>query len=657
MQFLRSLALSGSQFTQTLAERRTLILSNGIGLVLFVLATSLFGLYYYWFSWSSVTIGILVIGILCLSTLLLNHNGYSVISRVWISLFLPLSVTALSVYSKTLYYDRQEELDYFTFRFIILSSCVFPSIFFSIREKVLLFSTSFVGLLLLMGYDTIHSFFGVPFPKHTMNEQTYSFANVVITITYFITVSAVMFLKFVSERNETKAENLIQELNQINAELIEKSQEVNAQNEEMMTQADKLSVNQRRLQDAYKIIEEQKNLLFKQNKNLSTELLEKNKDLINTNTELIKHNNELQQFSYTISHNLRGPVASVLGLIDIIDTKTLPAETASIVDHIHSSTLLLDTIIRDLGKIIDIRHDIFQIRQKISLSQEIEDIQQILKREMETHQVTLQTNFSACPNLYSVKPMVHSILYNLISNAIKYRSTERQPVIEISSGENASHYFLRVKDNGIGINLHKYRDSIFKLYKRFHHHTEGKGLGLYLVKLQAETLGGRVDVESEINRETTFNVYLGKPSNVERQILYQEPYAQIFFDATLNSTGVVWNGPVTSEQYRSVFRKCLEFMKAYNTPNYIADLSRQGSIAHEDQLWMFKEIIPDATRSGLKRIAAVRPDKDNPDVQEYLKGINESLTTMGAQQEFFLSMEDAAIWIHEENKKMFANVV
>ena len=652
---MRTLALSGSSFTQSQLERRTLLLSNSMGIVLFILSAFLFGLYYYWFNWSSITVGILLIGLLCLSTVWLNHYGFFTISRLWVALFVPLSVTALSVYSKSLYYTRQEELDYFTYRFIILSSCVFPAIFFSIREKFLLFTSSFIGFLLLLGYDPIHAYFGVPFPKQTMNGQTYSFANVVIMITYFITVSAVMFLKFISEQNETRAEKLIRELNQINKELIEKSQEVEAQNQEMQTQSDKLNVNQRRLQDAYKIIEEQKNLLYKQNKNLSTELIEKNKDLTDTNSELIKHNNELRQFSYTISHNLRGPVASLLGLINLVDKKSLPAETGKLFDHISSSTLQLDRIIRDLGKIIDIRHDIFQIRQKISLQKEIDEISQILKREMEMHHVTLKTDFSACSNIYSVKPMVHSILYNLISNAIKYRSSERLPIIEIASTEDIHHYILKVKDNGIGIDLSQYRDSIFKLYKRFHHHTEGKGLGLYLVKLQAETLGGRVLVESEINRETVFTIYLRKPSNVERQILYQEPYAQIFFDAKLNATGVIWKGPVTSEQYRNVFKKCLEFVKAYNTPSYIADLSNQGEIAREDQLWMFKEIMPEATLNGLKRIAAILPDKNNPKVQEYLKGINESLTTLGARQEFFLTMEDAANWIQEENEKIFVN--
>lgn len=159
-----------------------------------------------------------------------------------------------------------------------------------------------------------------------------------------------------------------------------------------------------------------------------------------------------------------------------------------------------------------------------------------------------------------------------------------------------------------------------------------------------------------MNKETIFRITLKKPDNVERQILYQESHAKIFFDARINSTGVIWKGPITSQQYRSAFVKCLEFVKSYNTPNYIADISHQGPVSREDQEWMFREILPEATGNGLKRIAMVRPDKDEPAVQEYLRGINETLSKLGARQEFFLSIEEATNWIEEENVKASLNI-
>ena len=106
-----------------------------------------------------------------------------------------------------------------------------------------------------------------------------------------------------------------------------------------------------------------------------------------------------------------------------------------------------------------------------------------------------------------IAPYVESILYNLISNAIKYRDPERSPHIAIKTTHENEFVCLAVMDNGLGIDLKKYKQNIFSLYKRFHLHVEGKGLGLYLVKTQIEALGGRVEVRSEPNEGTTFQIY------------------------------------------------------------------------------------------------------------------------------------------------------
>lgn len=647
---LRSLVETGVHFATSPAERRGIMLSNGVSMILFVFNFILFLLYYMWYGWSPVTAAIPIVAFLCLASLLLNTTGLVAASRLWLCLLIPISATALSIYSKILYYNYQEELDYFTFRFIILASCIFPAVFFSLRERSALIATSLFGLIILMCFDPLHALFDVPYRRGILKGSNYSFTNVVVLVNYFIIVGAVLFLKWISERSEFRAETLIYELNLINEDLIEKNSEIEAQNQEISLQSENLNINQRKLQEAYTLIEKQKELLYRQNQSLSSELIKKNKDLTNTNAELIKHNNELRQFSYTVSHNLRGPVASLLGLVNLIDRRNMAMEDEQIFEHIKSSLALLDTIIRDLSKIIDIRNDIFHLRQKISLYPELTEIARLFKSEIEAHHIDLRLDFT-CLDIYSVKPMVHSILYNLIGNAIKYRSPERRSVIEVSSKVDGDAYVLEIRDNGLGIDLATHHENLFKLYKRFHYHTEGKGLGLYLIKLQTEILGGHVEVESEINKGTTFRIYLKKPENVERQILFQSPFATIFYDARLNCTGVIWGGPLTSEQYRTVFKKCLEFVKAYNTPNYITDLSKQGFVAKEDQAWIFTDILPEAARNGLRRIAAIRPDRDEPLVKEYIDGIHDTLAKLGARQETFLTTEDAVSWIEEENIK------
>lgn len=649
--FIRLLVHAGIEEDRPTSEKRGILLSNQINLILLTLGF-LLGIFY-WITYSPNVISYLIpsIGAVGLGFITLNALRFTIISRIGTSLFLPLATMALSIYSKALYYDQQLDLDYFSFRFIILGSSILPAILFSTREKTLLISCLAFNFAVLMLHDGLHELFQVGYAGKGMAKTTYDFSNVVVAITYFILLGSLLFLKINLERADRKNTRLLDEVKQSNQDLQSKNQEIEAQHHEMLAQSEKLNEKQSELLNAYAVIEKQKELLSIQNRNLESELLVKNRDLSEANAELIKYNNELRQFSYTISHNLRGPVASLLGLTDLLDRSTLTKDNLKITDYIATSTERLDGIIQDLNKIIDIRNDIFQIRQKVMLAEELEEIKKVLNITTESGYVNLNTDLVLCPQIYSVRPMVHSVLYNLISNAIKYRAPERFCEIRIQAQQTEDYYILTVEDNGLGIDLASQQENVFKLYKRFHHHTEGKGIGLFLVKLQCEALGGYIKVESELNKYTRFTAYLRKPENIERQILFDQPYAQIFFDASVNATGIIWQGPLTSEQYRNVFMKSLEFVKAYHTPNYIADISKQGPIATEDQQWMFTSIIPEASQFGLRRIASIKPDAHTAAIKNYLSGINQSLVTYGVLYKMFETMDEATHWMRTENEQ------
>ncbi|MEP6737549.1 MAG: HAMP domain-containing sensor histidine kinase, partial [Chryseolinea sp.] len=503
-------------------------------------------------------------------------------------------------------------------------------------------------LVILLLHDPLHYAFGVSYLQEKLKVYNYYFTNIIIFITFTIITGSLGFLKWVSEQNEDKSIDLIEDLALANKILMERNTEIEAQSAEIQAQSDILHSNQNQLIEANRLIDEQRKQLFSKNKFLESELIEKNVNLTETNSELIKHNNELRQFSYTVSHNLRGPVASLLGLISLIDRTMISQKDQEAFNHLVTAANQLDQIIKDLSKIIDIRHDIFKIRQKIDLESEIAEIEQVLRRDLENHQVEIKSNFTNCSQIYSIKPMVTSILYNLISNAIKYRSPERKLVIQINCHENDDFYLIDIQDNGLGIDLKQNRESMFRLYKRFHFHTEGKGLGLFLVKLQAESLGGTVEVESEINRFTRFMVSLKKPVNIERQVLTQEPYAEIFYDARINATGVVWKSEVTSEQYRSVFRKCLEFVISYNTPNYVSDARKQGVISKADQQWMFNEILPPSIRNGLKRIALIENELIDPMIVDYHNSLDSQIKKSDVFLRYFETRDEAYEWLRIE---------
>lgn len=651
MHVLQTLVSTGTRFTKTPSAQRGLQLANAISVIFFLMSLVVAVMYYLWYGWYPLAYLIPLIGFSAFIIVILNKIGWINISRLWLSVGPGILITFLSIYSKRQYYDQQAELDYFTFRMVILGSCVIPWVIYSFHERTTLIAASAMGLFILMLHDPLHHLFGVPYQQDKLKVFNYYFTNVVIFITFGIITASLGFLRWISDKNEDKNVELIEDLALANRILMERNSEIEAQSVEIQAQSDIVHQSQSQLIEANRLIEEQRRQLFSRNQSLESELIENNIKLTETNSELIKHNNELRQFSYTVSHNLRGPVASLLGLVNLIDRDRIHDADQEVFGHLISATRQLDQIIKDLSKIIDIRHDIFRIRQRIDLKAELHDIAQVLRKEMEEPRIELISDFDACSHIYSIKPMVSSILYNLISNAIRYRSGERTPVIQVTSKENDDFYLLEVEDNGLGIDLNQNRDNLFKLYKRFHFHTEGKGLGLYLVKLQCESLGGVIDVESEVNRFTRFKIKLKKPLNIERQILYQEGHAEIFYDAKINATGVVWKRQVSSEEYRSVFRKCLDFVRTYNTPNYLSDMTKQGSIQREDQLWMMESIMPQAIRNGLKRIATVLGDTSQPLVREYNSKLNEEIRSLGGEYRFFASRDDAYEWLRLENER------
>lgn len=632
---------TGTQYTSNAKVARSILLANQIGLFVFISCLILFITYASLYSWNIITTSIPIVAVLSLVTLLFNALRKVQLSRLWLCYLLPVSTLILSIVSKQNNYTQDSE--YYEFRFILCASSIIPCILFSLKEKNLLIPSLLINFFALLFFDPIHNLLGVGYYQTGQVDNTYYFVNMVILITFSTVIAGILFLKHEWETSEDEKNKLIRELE-------EKHNEVESQNQEILAQSDILNTNQNKLTEAYQIIEKQKELLSHQNKHLEFELIEKNKELTQTNSELIKYNTELRQFSFTVSHNLRGPVASLLGLVDLVDYSHLDQATKEVLHHIRGSAQQLDGIINDLSKIIDIRHDIFRVRQRVDVHHEIYKIKHLFEDKLVSYGIEIREDLQS-PEIFSVKPMVHSILYNLISNSIKYRSPERKLVVSITSTQDENYYIVKVADNGLGIDMQQHRENLFKLYRRFHLHKEGKGLGLYLVKLQCESLGGFIEVDSEVNKFTAFTIYLKKPSNVNRQVLYNETYALIFYDAQINAMGVIWRGPVTTLQYRDAFNKCLEFLKVYNTPNWISDLSDQGPIQDEDQQWMFREILSAAARNGLKRIAAIKSHANDAQILMYHENIKMTIEKLRLEQQFFNNIQQGIDWILRENER------
>lgn len=221
--------------------------------------------------------------------------------------------------------------------------------------------------------------------------------------------------------------------------------------------------------------------------------------------ELSNNNKELKQFSYITSHNLRGPVANLMGVIQLLDLETITdPKTRILIEAFKNSTTSLKTTLDDLIKILIIKentnYELTILNLESHLIKVIDSIGNIIK----ISGANIDFDFSTVNSVRFNSAYLESIFLNLITNAIKYTIPGSKPIIRIKSIIKNDCVQLSFSDNGLGMDLKKVKDKIFGLYQRFHSHPDSKGIGLYLVHSQITALGGSIEVETEPNKGTTF---------------------------------------------------------------------------------------------------------------------------------------------------------
>lgn len=226
--------------------------------------------------------------------------------------------------------------------------------------------------------------------------------------------------------------------------------------------------------------------------------------------DLAKRNEELQQFTYAISHDLKNPAANIGELIDAIkeDFPELDEDISFYLKQLDKASGKLYNNLLDLLEVLKHANEGELPREQISLPSVIEDIKDKISGIIAKNGAEILCDFEAFDSLLYNKVNLHSILYNLVSNGIKYRKADVNPVVKIKTLVQDGFLAIRISDNGLGMDLNKNKDELFGLFKRFHDHVEGTGVGLYLVNAMVEKEGGRIEVDSELGRGTEFTLYL-----------------------------------------------------------------------------------------------------------------------------------------------------
>lgn len=224
-------------------------------------------------------------------------------------------------------------------------------------------------------------------------------------------------------------------------------------------------------------------------------------------SELTQKYNALRQFNYIVSHNLRVPIANIIGLSGLLKSEN--AIDTELIEMVHKSAESMDMIINDLTKLLAVRTPINESLEEVSLSGMLSSVKNTLATQINSTGAVIKEHIS--PNaeyVYTFKAYFQSIIYNLLSNAIKYHKVDMPPLIDVKARREKDTFILSIKDNGVGMDLDAIGNKLFGLYKRFDLTREGRGVGLHFTKTQVETLGGQITVKSKPDLGTVFTITL-----------------------------------------------------------------------------------------------------------------------------------------------------
>ncbi|MFD3002873.1 CHASE3 domain-containing protein [Pontibacter toksunensis] len=239
-----------------------------------------------------------------------------------------------------------------------------------------------------------------------------------------------------------------------------------------------------------------------------------NERLAAANQQLSHINSDLDNFIYTASHDLRAPISNIERLVEELLLE-LPEESLhesgvkSIAAMMQGAVERFKRTIASLTEISKLQKDNGEESTQVNLAEIVEEVRLDMEQIIKKSGVRVETDFEGCSVVSFSEKNVRSIVYNLLSNAVKFRHPDRHALVQVSCREEAESVVLSVRDNGLGLTPAQH-GKLFTMFKRFHDHVEGSGVGLYMVKRIVDSAGGRIDVKSEEGEGTVFHIYFRK---------------------------------------------------------------------------------------------------------------------------------------------------
>jgi signal transduction histidine kinase len=234
-------------------------------------------------------------------------------------------------------------------------------------------------------------------------------------------------------------------------------------------------------------------------------------ELTTANQQLTRTNVDLDNFIYTASHDLKVPIANIEGLLLTLRHELPPA---ALVGDVPEMLQLMQQATERFRRTIDQLTDVSKLQQAydqpatlVPLAAVVEEVRLDLLPLLQHPGARLSVDVPADTCVPLSEKNLRSVVYNLLSNALKYRHPDRAPDVQLTYLRHDQHPLLRVQDNGLGLDLTQGTDKLFGMFQRLHTHVEGSGIGLYMVKKVVDNSGGRIEVASQLGEGTTFTVF------------------------------------------------------------------------------------------------------------------------------------------------------
>jgi len=423
-----------------------------------------------------------ILYLLHIAVIVANISGYfifagSLIGYLWIvsPLFL-LAITAY-IYLKT----RSAEVKYLLFSWSFFLSFV---VLYVLSIRKIIPQTSIQNDLLIIGVSL---------------EVVFMFLAVV---KHFEKVGEA-HKELLQEQNRL----LEDELKLRTAEIVRTNESLQEQNKELSLLKEQSDDQKEILARQNHVIEEQNKILHHKKINLEELVSQKTEFLLQAQKALDERNNRFDQFAFIAAHKLRGPVATLKGILNLGKSGFEGLDRSIMLRESESTLEKLDSIIKELIFVLDMPRNIKDLKEITEIPKIIEEVHNQYAKELEAINGSILLRCTNLPTILSAPLYIESILSSLISNSIRFRSFRRDLKILISCSFDVDGIYICVSDNGQGLDLEIVSDKLFSPFQRFHEDS-GKGLGLFVLKSQLDALNATINVTENTDHGLTFKIFL-----------------------------------------------------------------------------------------------------------------------------------------------------